>query len=168
MAGQRKPRIFSERQLRWLLNSYPPLFFLRVRVIEIGAGCRSCRVRVHRSLLTHNLNGTTFGGAIFAAADPFYAILYWQSLARMGHRVRTWLKGASIRYLKPAASTLTLSFELSDEHVESALVALGREGRFSRWHTTPAIDRHGTVCAEIDTEVYLRLPRREQRETSAF
>ncbi len=168
MGRERTPRIFSERQLRWILNLYPPLLFQRVRVTEVGRGCRSCRVEVRRSLLTRNLNGTTFGGAIFSAADPFYALLYWQAFARMGHRVRTWLKSGRIRYLQPARTRLTLEFELTDEHVERALRTLEHEGRYECWHTTRAVDTRGVICAEIDTEVYLRLPRADQRETSAF
>lgn len=168
MTPKRGPRVLSERQLRWIVNLYPPLLFHRVRVVEVGEGCRTCRVEVRRSRLTRNLNGTTFGGAIFSGADPIYALLYWQSLARTGNRVRTWLRSATIRYLKPSRTTLTLEFALSDEDVEQAIAALAREGRYARTHTTRAVDALGTVCAEIETEVYLRIPREDQKETSAF
>jgi len=167
--GEAKPpRVLSERRGKWLLSLYPTLLFSRIRVTHVGPGFRSCRVRVARSLITRNLNGTTYGGTIFSAADPFYAVMYWQIFARRGIRIQTWLKSARIRYLKPAATALTLDFALSDEDVESAWRELEEKGRFTRTHATEAVDRRGRICAAIETEVHLRLPRGDQREGSAF
>ena len=61
-----------------------------------------------------------------------------------------------------------IAVALSDEDVEQAIADLEAGGRHARLHTTRAIDELGTVCAEIDTEVYLRIPREDQKETSAF
>lgn len=158
--GVRPPglRVLSEWLARWMLRLYPPLLFQRVRVEEIGAGFRSCRVRVGRSLLNRNLNGTIFGGAIFCAADPIYALLYWQVFARRGVRLESWLKAASIRYRKPASTHVTLEFAIEDEDIEELAAQLGRTGRADRVHVTRAIDAHGDVCAEIETRVHLRYP----------
>ena len=160
--------MLSERQGKWLLSLYPTLLFSRIRITRVGPGFRSCTVRIARSLITRNLNGTTFGGTIFSAADPFYAVMYWQIFARRGIRVQTWLKSARIEYLKPAATALTLEFALTDEDVARAVRQLEREGRFIRSHSVEAVDRRGDPCAVIETEVYLRLPRADQREGSTF
>jgi len=168
MSTAARPRRWSERQGRWLLNLFPPLFFGGVRVLEFGPGYRTCRVRVARSLLTRNLQGTTFGGTIFSAADPFHAIMYWQVLARRGLRVQAWLKSASVAYLKPATTALTLEFALTDEDVESAVTALERDGRFERSFRVEATDPTGVVCARIDALVHLRLPRGDRRGASGF
>jgi acyl-coenzyme A thioesterase PaaI-like protein len=151
-----------------MLNLYPPLLAQRIRVVEIAPGFTAARVRVAKSLLTRNLFGTTFGGTIFAAADPIHAILYWQVFARRGRAVQAWLKSARIEYLRPAASALTLTFALGDGDVEDAAAALDAEGRFRRAFRTEAIDTQGQVCAVIETEVVLRLPRGAQKEVSAF
>jgi acyl-coenzyme A thioesterase PaaI-like protein len=168
MRDDRHPRVLGERRGRWLLNLYPPLLFNRVRILEIGAGFRSCRVRVARSLWTRNLHGTTFGGTIFSAADPFYAVMYWQIFARRGQRIQAWLKSARIRYRKPAATALILDFALELEEIERAAAGLAAQGRYTATYSTEAVDRDGAVCAEIETEVYLRLPRPDQPEVSAF
>ena len=89
-------------------------------------------------------------------------------MARMGERVQVWLRSASIRYVKPAASTLRMEFRLEDRDVAEATERLRREGRFRKSYRTEARDRNDQVCAVIDTEVYLRLPRGEEREVSAF
>ena len=164
-----RPRVLSERQGRWMLNLYPPLLVQRIRVTEIGTGFRSAHVRIAKSVLTRNLHGTTFGGTIFSAADPMYAVMYWQIFARLGLRVRTWLKLARIEYRRPAQTPLSLEFGLDDEDVEQAHAGLVRDGRFLRAHSTSAVDAAGRACAAIETEVYLRLPRvGERREASAF
>ena len=139
-----------------MLNLYPPLLAQRIRVVDIAPGFRSCRVRVAKSVLTRNLFGTTFGGTIFAAADPIHAILYWQVFARRGLAIQAWLKSARIEYRKPAASALTLAFVLSDADVVDAEEALEREGRFARTFRVEAIDREGQICAVVECEVVLR------------
>jgi len=158
----------TERQGRWLLNLYPPLLVQRIRIVEIAPGFTACRVRVAKSVLTRNLFGTTFGGTIFAAADPIHAILYWQVFARRGRSVQAWLKSARIEYRKPAATALTLAFALGERDIADAESALDRDGSFVRTFRTEALDTQGRVCAVVETEVYLRLPRGGQREVSAF
>ena len=160
--------MLSERRGRWLLNLYPPLLCQRIRIVEIAPGFTACRVRVARSVLTRNLFGTTFGGTIFSAADPIHAVLYWQVFARRGMSIQAWLKSARVEYKKPAATALTLDFTLAGRDVTDALAALAQDGHFVRTFRTEAIDAHGEVCAVIETDVYLRLPRGAQKEVSAF
>ena len=168
MKKPRRPKVLSERCGRLLLNFFPPFLFNRIRIESIGEKFRSCRVRVRRSFLTRNLNGTTFGGSIFSAADPFYAVMFWQIFARRGMRVQTWLKSASIDYLRPAAGDLVLEFELTEEDIESAAANLARDGRYTRSFDTNALDPHGRVCARIRTEVYLRVETGERQTKSTF
>jgi len=151
-----------------MLSLYPPLFFQRVRVVAIEPGFRACRVRVERSLLTRNLNGTTFGGSIFSAADPNYAVMYWQIFARRGEVVQSWLKSAAIRYRKPAATALTLEFRLDEPEIEAAAADLREAGRFDRSYLVEAVDRTGEVCARVETLVHVRYPGSGQREVSGF
>lgn len=162
------PRALSPFQVKWLLNLFPPWFVQGIRIVEIAPDFRRATVRVRRGLFTGNLNGSTFGGTVFAAFDPVCAILYWQILAHRGIRVQAWLRSASIRYTKPAKTALVIEFEVGDADVEDAVAALAREGRFGRSHHVVARDAAGVVCAEADTEVYLRLPREGQKEVSAF
>jgi acyl-coenzyme A thioesterase PaaI-like protein len=166
--GERKPKAFSPFHTRWLLNLYPPFLVQGIRVARLSTDFRRATIRVRRGLLTRNLNGSVFGGTIYAAADPIYAVMYWQVMAHRGIRAQAWLKSATVRYLRPATTSLTYAFELQDEDVEQAVEALAREGRFARSHRVEAVDRQGQVCAVLDTEVVLRRPREDQRGTSAF
>jgi len=168
MNRTRSPHALSPTRIRWMLNLYPPMLFNRARVVEWGLDPPRCTVRVKPALRTRNLQGSMFGGTIYAAADPFYPMLYWQVLAHRGMRVQAWLKSGRARYLRPAATALTLRFTLSEDDVAQAETALAAEGRFARTHAVEAIDTSGVVCATVEAEVYLRRPRPKQRETSAF
>jgi acyl-coenzyme A thioesterase PaaI-like protein len=167
-ADAKQPRILSERAFKWLLNLYPPMLFNCVRIVEVGPGIRYLKVRVGKSLRTRNLHGSIFGGTIYTAADPFYAMMYWQVLARRGQRVQAWQKSASVSFLKPADTRLTLEFSLSDEDVARACEALEKDGRYAHVYRTEAVDRDGRVCAIVDNEIHLRKPRTGQKEVHAF
>ena len=168
MARQGAPRALSARRTRWLLNFFPPWLIQGIRIVELDPAFRRCVVRVRRSRLTANLQGTTFGGTIFCAADPIFAILYWQILAHRGIHAHAWLRGASIRYLAPAATALTLEFALSEDDVARALSAIEREGRYARKHLVEARDASGVVCAVAETEVYLKRAPDDVKDASAF
>ncbi|HXV76992.1 MAG TPA: DUF4442 domain-containing protein [Candidatus Polarisedimenticolaceae bacterium] len=168
MSRSRGPTVLTPRRFRLLLRLFPPFLAGRTRVVDVSDDFLRCRVRVRRSPLTRNLQGSIFGGTIFSAADPFFAMLYWQALARRGLRVQAWIRSARIVYLKPAESALTFEFEVAENEVRQALEALEREGRFARLHTTRAVDEQGQVCAVVELEVYLRRPRDDRREAAAF
>lgn len=166
MHRRRPTRKLSPRSLRRLLNFYPPWWFQRIRVASIRDDFLACRVRVRRSWRTRNLMGSTFGGTIYAAGDPVIAVLFWQILARRGVPVEAWLRTATIRFRRPAWSTLTLDFVIERIDVEDAIGHLDREGRWSRWYRVDALDADGRVCAEIETEVYLRRAGAPERSGS--
>ena len=159
--GAPNPNPLSPRKVRWMLNLYPPFLFQRVRLATVSPDFRSALVEVRRSLFNRNLHGTTFGGSIYSAADPIAAVLYWQIFAHAGERVESWLAGARVAFRKPAASHLRMRFEISEDDLSAVRAALAREGRARRVHRVEAVDREGEVCAEIETEVYLRQPRAE-------
>ena len=77
----------SAASIRWMLNLWPPFLFQGIRVLDIENDFLSARIRVRRSILTRNLMGTTFGGALASAADPFYPILYWRWLKSASHNL---------------------------------------------------------------------------------
>lgn len=154
--------------MRRLLNLYPPYLLQRIVVVDVAEDFRRARVRLKRSLLTRNLNGTAFGGSIYAAADPVYALMYWQALAQRGMALQTWLMAARAQYRKPAASSLTFDFALTAADLDGAQAELQARGKAVRTHRVEARDPHGAVCAELELVNYLRLLRAGDREISGF
>src|SRR6476659_10348579 len=91
----------SANTLKWVMRFYPPLFFQRIWVKNFSPDFRSVEVKINKSILNTNYNKSIFGGTIFSATDPFYALLFDQIFRKKGFKTRVWLKSAQIQYLKP-------------------------------------------------------------------
>lgn len=155
--SQHEPLIWSPRKLRRRMNRFPPLFFQRVKLVEVAADMRSCSVVLKRSRWNRNLNGSTFGGAIYSAGDLWFATLYWQALAREGMALQGWLKSCHVDYQKPARSDLRLEFRITDEDLELARDRLLRFGSSVHRNRVDAVDAEGEVCATLECTSFLRL-----------
>lgn len=163
-----KSTAVSPRRLRWLLNLYPPLLLQRIKVLEISADFRHCKVRLAKSILTKNLYGTTFGGSIYSAADPFFPILYWQVLAREGLFLQAWLRASKADFLAPVSTPLTLDFRITEEKLDQARAQLAEEGRAVMVDTVEGIDRGGRCCARIELVSILRPPPEGEEPARVF
>ena len=119
----------SASRMRFLLNLYPPFLFQGVRVLTISDDFRAARVRVSKTLLTRNVMGTTFGGALMSAADPFFPLLYWRSLVKKGEHLSVWLKSLDSTFLVPATEAVYLDYQLDPAKLEQARRDLDQTGR---------------------------------------
>lgn len=160
--------ILSERFGKFVLNAYPPFVFNRIRIQTISKGYRACIVRIKKSIFNRNMNGTIFGGALFSASDPFYAILYWQIFERKGYKVQTWLKSAEIHYMRPADQDLFLEFSISDEQLKEAEDGLNSIGKYKHIHEVRYKSKEGDTYVLAKTEVYIRLTKAQQKPLSGF
>lgn len=160
--------IVSQKLGKIFLNLYPPFIFNRIRIIAIEEGFKGCTVKIKKSLFNRNMNGTVFGGALFSASDPFYAILYWQIFERKGYKIQTWLKSAEIHYMRPADQNLYLDFHLTDEQILEAEESLNSTGKYKQVHEIRYKSKDGDIYVIAKTEVYLRLTKASQKSLSGF
>lgn len=160
--------IVSENTLKWAMRFYPPLFFQRIWVIKFDNGFRGVHVKISKSLLNMNYNRTIFGGTIFSASDPFYALLFDQILKRRGLKCRVWLKSAEIRYLKPGSTNLFFTISLSDEQIKEAEIAIKDEGKFVKAYPINIFNSEGVLCATVINEVYIRNLFSGEKQTIAY
>ncbi len=160
--------LFSENALKWAIRFYPPLLFQRIWVRNIGKDFRSIDVKISKSILNVNYNKSIFGGTIFSASDPFYALLFDQALQRKGLKVRVWLKSASISYLKPGRTNLYFTINLADEDISEACNALNSAGKFVKAYPIELFDKNGQLCAKVSNEVYIRNLYTGENETVAY
>lgn len=138
------------------MRFYPPLFFQRIWVKNFHKGFLGVDVKVHRSLLNRNYNGSIFGGTIFSATDPFYAILFDQILQRRGYQVLVWLKSAQIQFKKPARKNLYFSIAITADQIEETENNLKTLGKHIVTFEFDLIDQDGLLCATVKNEVYVR------------
>ncbi len=160
--------VVSENMLKWALRFYPPLFFQRIWVIKFDKGFTGVQVKISKSFLNINYNRTIFGGTIFSASDPFFALLFDQILQRRGFKCRVWLKSAEIRYLKPGATDLFFAISLSEEQIMEAETALGTEGKFVKAYPMNIFNTEGVLCATVINEVYIRNLFKGEEQTIAY
>ena len=146
----------SENALKWVMRLYPPFFFQRIWVRRFEKGFTGVEVKINHSRLNRNHNGTIFGGTIFAATDPFYAILLDQRLQRKGFKTVVWLKSANVQYIKPGRTTLFFSISLDENTINEVESALASHGKVVKTFPITLVDRSGETCAVVHNEVYIR------------
>ena len=158
----------SEKTLKWAMRFYPPLLFQRIWVKKFHKDFRGVEVKIFKSLFNKNYNNSIFGGTIFSASDPFYALLFDQILLRKGFKIRVWLKSAQISYLKPGRSNLYFKVSLTDQDIAEAEAALNTIGKFVKSFPIEITSEDGIICATVINEVYVRNLYKGEEETIAY
>lgn len=146
----------SERTLKWIMRFYPPLLFQRIWVVSFDKGFKGVSVKVFKSFLNKNYNGSIFGGTIFAAADPFYPVLFDRILKAPGSKYRIWSKSSRIDFLKPALTSLSFHIIITDADIEQAIYALNTTGKYENAFPIEIYNTRNEVCAQLMNEVYIR------------
>lgn len=150
------------------MRFYPPLLFQRIWVKKFGKGFRSVDVKIVKSLINSNYNKSIFGGTIFSASDPFYALLFDQLMQRKGYKVRVWLKSAQINYLKPGKTNLHFTIRISDEEIDEACNDLNTVGKHVKAYPIEMFNESGELCVVVMNEVYLRNLYHGEHHTIAY
>ncbi|WP_255563164.1 DUF4442 domain-containing protein [Mucilaginibacter sp. 21P] len=138
------------------MRIYPPLLFQRVWVKRFYKDFRGVEVKVFKSILNKNYNGTIFGGTIFAAADPFLPVLFDRVLQSSERKLRIWSKSSQINFLKPANTTLHFSVTLTDEYINDAIQQLQLCGKYEKSFIVEILNSKNEICASLSNEVYIR------------
>ena len=146
----------SENTIKWLMRLYPPMLLQRIWVQKIYKGFKGADIKINRSLFTLNFGKAIFGGTIFSATDPFYAILFGQILKHKGYNITVWLKSAGIRYLKPGRSDLHYSIAITDEMINEVELELNTKGVFVKTYLIEVYSESGELCAVAKNEIYIR------------
>ena len=138
------------------MRFYPPLFFQRIWVQRFHKDFRGVDIKINRSLLNKNYNSSIFGGTIFSATDPFYAVLFDQIFQRKGYTNLVWLKSAEIQYIKPAKRNLFFTIKVSEEEIIQAEEHLLQEGKYVASFDIELFDTDGILYVKVKNEVYIR------------
>jgi len=138
------------------MRFYPPLLLQRIWVKGFEKGFRGVSVKIAKSLLNKNYNRSIFGGTLFAAADPFYPVLFHQLFSHRGYKVIAWSKSSQIQYLKPGLTNLSFNISLTDADIAEAEHILNTEGKYIKTYTIDIYDESGEVCVSVVNEVYVR------------
>lgn len=146
------------RSLRFLMNLYPPYLFSRTRIKHIAPDWKEIVVELPKSLLTRNYVGTTFGGSLYAASDPFFMLMLIKILGIKDYII--WDKGAQIDFKKPARSKITYRFVIQEADLQRIQQDLKSKGKSLPEFQVDGISKEGEVCVSIRKLLYIRRKNR--------
>ena len=148
--------VVSEGTLKWAMRFYPPLLFQRIWVVRFEKGFKGVHVKINRSLLNMNHNGSIFGGTIFSAADPFYPVLFHQLLRNKGYNIISWSKSCAIQYRKPGMTDLYFKIDLTDDDIAACENILNTTGKYLKVFPIEVYDKTKEICVSIMIKIYVR------------
>ena len=146
----------SEGVQKWVMRLYPPLLFQRIWVIKFDKGFRGVEVKVKKSFLNKNYNGSIFGGTIFSAADPFYPVLFSQILIHKGYKVRAWTHSSAVRFRRPSKTDLHFNIKISEEDIKQCEQVLNDAGKYRKTALIEIYDDNGQLCVSVLIKFYIR------------
>jgi len=146
----------SARNLRRLLNCWPPFLFTGIRVRAIADDFRYARVELGLHWYNRNYVGTQFGGSLFAMTDPFWMLLAMNAL---GPDYIVWDQAAAIEFLAPGRGKVSAEFRLDDAALQEIRDAALNGEKYLRWFEVEVRAADGTVVARVRKQLYVRRKR---------
>jgi acyl-coenzyme A thioesterase PaaI-like protein len=150
---------YSPRQLAIGMSLWIPNLCNGIRVREIAPDFTHCVVQLRVTLLTRNIVGVAFGGAMSAMTDPYYFMLVMHQL---GRDYVVWDTRGEIEFVKPGRGVLTARFEVPRERAEELRERARGGTKVLEWFETEITDATGDVVARVRREVYVRKKRRDR------
>ena len=138
------------------MRLYPPFLLQRIWVQKIYKGFRGADIKINHSLLILNFGKAVFGGTIYAAIDPFYALLFGQLLRNENYNITVWLKSASIKFLKPGRCDLYYSIRITDKMIQELETELNSNGVFVKSYAIEIYSKTGELHAVAKNEIYIK------------
>jgi acyl-coenzyme A thioesterase PaaI-like protein len=138
------------RRLRF--NFFPAFRATGARVTWISEDMRALRIKLPLNLRTRNIHGTVFGGAMYAATDPLYAILIKVGL---GPGYIIWDKVGAIRYRRPGRSALYAECRVTEEDLAGLRAKLEAQPSVDVEREIELVDEAGVVHATVRKTIYV-------------
>jgi acyl-coenzyme A thioesterase PaaI-like protein len=144
----------TPRSFRILMNLYPPYLFSRTRVKFVSLDWKEVVVELKKSLLTRNYVGTTFGGSLYQAADPFFMLMLIKIMGIKDYII--WDQDAEVVFTKPARSKVTYHFKITDEQLGQIRKDLEQNPIVRPQFYVDGVDDEGETCIRIRKGLYIR------------
>jgi acyl-coenzyme A thioesterase PaaI-like protein len=150
------------------LNLLPHLRATGGRVTRVSKDWTELDVKLPLNRRTRNGQGTTFGGSIYSACDPY---VMWMLQRQLGNDYVIWDKGARISFKRPGTETLWARFRIPREVAAGVKRQADENNSHVYKHSIDLKDAGGRIYATIDKTVYVarrdwyeaRQARRAQR-----
>ncbi len=142
--------------VRFLMNRYAPLRGAGIHITKIDPDFKRVVVELPLTKKNRNVMGTSFGGSLYAMADPFFMLMLMRLLGKQHH---VWDQQASIDFISPGKGRVTGTYVISDEQLNSikAQAASGEKVLYT-FHADIVHD-DGSIVAKISKVLYVRLKK---------
>jgi hypothetical protein len=129
---------------RFLFNLMPCIWCGGGRVTHLSEDFTQLR--------TKNRLGTIYGGSMYSSTDPMYMLMLMEIL---GKDFVVWDKGCTIRFKRPAKTTLFAEFKITPQMLAGVREAVTRDQETTFTWKAEYKDREGAVYAEFDKVLYV-------------
>lgn len=144
----------NNKVARFLINIWPPFLFAGIHVEELTPDFRYCRVVLKESRWTRNMNGSQYGGSLFAMTDPIYSLML---ILILGDKYFVWDKEAEIEFKKPAIGPITLECRVNDELLQKIKINTQDGNKFFPIMIDNLYNQYGEVVTTVKRKMYIRL-----------
>ena len=144
---------YSPRQLKRIINIYPPYLGAGIRVDHISEDWKELRVSMGLRWFNRNIVGTHFGGSLYAMIDPHVMLLLMQLL---GKEYIVWDKAASIEFIKASKKDLSAVIRISDQIIEEIKQKTENGQKYLPTFTIEIRDEDGELVATAEKVIYVR------------
>lgn len=141
------------RNLRWLMNLYPPYLGAGVKVRHISSDFREVQVSMGLTWYNRNYVRTQFGGSLYSMTDPFYMLMLMQIL---GRNYIVWDKASHIEFVSPGKGTVHTEFKIDQDMLDSIIEHTANGEKYLPKYKVVVRDDHGTLVALVEKTLYIR------------
>ncbi len=146
------PTTWRPAMIRHGLNWFPAYRATGARIIHVSPDLKHAVVRLPLTRRTRNGAGTLYGGSLYSATDPIFAMLL---AINLGRDFVVWDKAANIRYRRPGRAALLAAFTITDDDLAVVRQTIADEGQCDRTFRVEFRDGQGVVHVEIEKTVYI-------------
>ena len=138
---------------RWGFNLFPAYLATGARITGLSDDLREVNIKLPLNWRTKNHVGTIFGGSMYAAMDPVYALML---LKNLGPEYVVWDKAANVRFKKPGLETLYARFVIDAEEIAYIEAMLDASSSVELEYLVDLTDEKGEVCATVEKTLCIR------------
>lgn len=141
------------KNLKLLLNFYPPYWATGITVKSISPDYRRAIVRMKMHWYNRNYVNTHFGGSLYAMTDPFFMLML---LHILGKEYVVWDKAARIEFIKPGKGTLTARFSINDRQIEDIIKNTAAGEKYLPEFSVDIMNESGETVTRVVKTIYIR------------
>ncbi|GAL65222.1 DUF4442 domain-containing protein [Jejuia pallidilutea] len=146
-------RFFTDAQIYKYGFNWSPMYKRSTgKIIEVSDDLHYVKIKIPLSWKNRNYVGSMFGGSMLSATDPIYMI---QLINILGDAYVVWDKAATIKYRRPATSTVYCEFVFTTEEIRQIKLNISKKGEIDITKNPNIITKDSTVIAKLSKTIYV-------------